>query len=100
MQMKSTRTFKTAEEASDYINSLPVGAKISLGLHQSRTISAEYGEQVEIQWKVTTTIYIDSLADFNMEILHNIETSTQEEKDAIDYAISCIKTLQDMEIIK
>lgn len=48
--------------------------------------------------EVTTTV--ESEADFYRAILSNIETESQEEQDALAYADSAIKTLQDMEVIK
>ena len=103
MKIKTTNYFHTGEEASRFINSLPQGTKISLGLEHRTTVNKEFDFVNEIVWRVTCIAKPKNEADYNMTILHDLyynEALNQEHKDAVNYAISCIKTLQDMEIIK
>ena len=93
MTIKSVKTFDTSQEASEFINALPADTKITLGVEQLPAESS-------IIWKITAEIHPRTEAEIMSAILLNIATTSVEEKDAISYALSAIKTLQDMGVIK
>lgn len=103
MIIKTTNYFHEASEASDFINSLPQGTHIDLGMERRQKFVKGKGLVDTVMWKVIVTTDTENESTFYMGILHELEYEdfiNPEQNDAINYAISCIKTLQDMEIIK
>lgn len=75
-------------------------------------LDSHKGEKMQVMWdsfKLAYRVEIErdmTEAEFNMEVLRSFAVEhlhgelTMEERNAIDYAIGAIKTLQDMGVIK